>query len=90
MAIGAFSGGVTGGLFAYFVEIESPYVFGAILGLVLALVLTVANRCCSRIVVQEADHPSCANCGYDLYNNTSGVCPECGTEFDRKSVVNNE
>lgn len=23
----------------------------------------------------------CANCGYDLTGNVSGVCPECGTEI---------
>jgi ABC-type ATPase with predicted acetyltransferase domain len=22
----------------------------------------------------------CAECGYDLTGNTSGVCPECGTQ----------
>ena len=24
----------------------------------------------------------CVNCGYDLTGNTSGVCPECGTEVE--------
>lgn len=90
VAIGAFFGAVVGVLFGYFVRIESRYISGAMFGIVMALVITLVNRCCSQIVVQEADHPSCAKCGYDLYANTTGRCPECGTEYDGKSVVNNE
>ena len=26
---------------------------------------------------------SCANCGYNLTGNVSGVCPECGTEIPK-------
>jgi hypothetical protein len=28
----------------------------------------------------------CRTCGYDLTGNVSGVCPECGTPFNPKSV----
>ena len=27
----------------------------------------------------RSEHPTCANCGYNLTGNTSGICPECGT-----------
>ncbi len=26
-------------------------------------------------------HGSCKRCGYDLYGNVNGVCPECGREI---------
>ena len=29
----------------------------------------------------------CAECGYDLTKNESGVCPECGVEIDGQSTV---
>ena len=29
----------------------------------------------------------CANCGYNLHGNTSGRCPECGTECAKSTIV---
>jgi hypothetical protein len=29
----------------------------------------------------------CVQCGYNLAKNTSGVCPECGTQFERLAVA---
>ena len=31
---------------------------------------------------KRASH-RCANCGYDLTGNVSGICPECGTPIER-------
>jgi|SRR5665213_1020455 len=28
----------------------------------------------------------CVHCGYDLTGNVSGTCPECGTEWQRKTA----
>lgn len=42
-----------------------------------------------------ANHPvftgqlACENCQYNLTENTSGVCPECGTPVPRRTSVNN-
>lgn len=37
-----------------------------------------------RYVVQAVreKEQGCRNCGYDLYRNESGVCPECGTKLE--------
>ena len=34
--------------------------------------------------VRWVKHDWCPRCGYDLTGNTSGVCPECGTEAGPK------
>ena len=72
----------TGALFEYFyfIRMKSLCGFGAILGVVMWLVSMAVGRSSGKVVVLEADHPACANCGYDLYDNASGKCPECGAE----------
>ncbi|HPF40342.1 MAG TPA: hypothetical protein P5081_07810 [Phycisphaerae bacterium] len=35
-----------------------------------------ATKYANLLIAQKSD---CERCGYNLYGNTSGVCPECGT-----------
>jgi hypothetical protein len=66
-----------------------PYI-----GTVIMLPLFVFSRCYSlhfleqfgpqwRIFPDEETGPYCRTCGYNLYGNVSGVCPECGTPIHR-------
>ena len=44
----------------------------------LALIRGPLRHCCRR------RKDCCRNCGYNLTGNTSGVCPECGTEITER------
>lgn len=44
----------------------------------LFVLVTAAFWRFDRIVAREPNSGYCAHCGYDLTDNTSGVCPECG------------
>lgn len=39
-----------------------------------------------RTYLNEHGIPICMNCGYDLRGQVSPSCPECGTEFEKKSI----
>lgn len=49
--------------------------------LVCSIILFVLSR---RKVIRESGRKnrSCSTCNYSLIGNLSGICPECGTEFD--------
>jgi len=60
------------------------------LGSVILLPLFVFDRCFSlhfleqlgpawRVFPEDPQGPYCRKCGYNLFGNVSGVCPECGT-----------
>ena len=65
-------------------------------GVAIALVVTGAasagfawmwNRAAARVLPryrQFVDAVHCGHCGYNLTGNTSGRCPECGTEIPDK------
>ncbi len=39
----------------------------------------LAQRFVQRRSTHCDDHPHCKGCDYDLHENTTGICPECGT-----------
>lgn len=48
----------------------------------LILILTMAIWWRARPRVNRTNLRGCRKCGYDLFGNTTGVCPECGTAMD--------
>jgi len=59
-----------------FVSFDSPLLYGVSLGAVIFGVALLTRPRLSTVVVLHAHHPTCQRCGYDLYENQSGVCPE--------------
>lgn len=63
------------------------YCFGDIVGGGYILAVRRKCRACGEIFVRGKakgkDARHCRRCDYSLMGNTSGTCPECGTEFDR-------
>ncbi len=49
-------------------------------------VLFAISLCVSSLVLRafgrREAHPHCENCGYDLFRNESGRCPECGSKIE--------
>ena len=83
LVIGVLVGGSTAALLEWMVSdvvTLSPYVIVFVICLGAPLVLYLG-----RLVVVDAGHTICANCRYDLHGNTSGACPECGTQTARSS-----
>lgn len=54
-----------------------------------AIVVSVVCYALARMKPRRPDlaSPDCADCGYNLTGNTSGVCPECGRPALRRSVA---
>ncbi len=67
-----------------FVDQSSPSILSQrVVGAVLMTVLTVPTIWLSARVVSHSgrwglEQGTCRHCGYDLFGNTSGKCPECG------------
>jgi hypothetical protein len=71
--LAAFIGGVLG------IPRHLPEVF------LIKVIIFVAVFCGTVMLLCRGSHATpalnaCAECGYDLYGNTSGACPECGTD----------
>lgn len=45
------------------------------------IILTITWKIVRNLRGPQTDYPACKICGYNLTGNTSGVCPECGTDF---------
>jgi hypothetical protein len=46
---------------------------------VVNIALAYARPTLRKLIAEEYGQPRCWDCGYDLTDNVSGVCPECGT-----------
>jgi hypothetical protein len=55
-----------------------------LLGVAIAWALVAQTRL--RTLLQAAQGMLCPRCGYDLHGVTSGLCPECGREYDSAGV----
>ena len=73
-------------------RIASPLLRGALAAVAVALFLLPlvwANRVLHALILRpwlERNMPRrCADCGYDLTGNITGICPECGVEATREA-----
>jgi len=58
------------------------------MALVPFIVLSIVKKRFIRRV-RQCDGRLCLNCGYDLVEHgETGVCPECGCDYDRRAAMN--
>lgn len=68
--------------------VETAYLFGVWLLALSGNVLLARGAAYRRLMIsmQRRDNIRCLVCDYDLQQNTSGVCPECGNRTDQTSI----
>jgi hypothetical protein len=76
--LAAYYGTLAGSMIILLAIRPAAFVLCALLlfGPLMAILLLAGVRWCEDDVTVDKAH--CANCGYDLRGNVSGVCPECG------------
>jgi ribosomal protein L37E len=62
----------------------SPLCLAAVYGVPCSIIALVTWILLTPKGKSNQDYRHCARCGYDLFGNTSGVCPECGTPTKRE------
>jgi uncharacterized paraquat-inducible protein A len=72
---------------------NGPWVVGVSGGLAGIVASQVWQRLCRRPIqlalrrqLNESNRPVCMECGFDLRDNTSRRCPECGTAFKANEI----
>jgi len=54
------------------------YVISLAFAMITALYLFISTATLPGRVSKQSAQSGCLDCGYDLTENTTGVCPECG------------
>lgn len=93
MAIGIIGGigGLTGSILRDFLNPQSRLLGACITFMTIAILVGLWQRRRLRLLLPKslATEGRCTKCGFDLKENKSGVCPECGKRTKDEAVKSN-